>query len=61
MDERLPTERVFLVRLSGAAEPSNSNFCGRVEHVRTGRVMKFASMHEVEEFIGEMLEGVKEK
>ena len=55
MSERLPTERVFLIRLSSSAEPSTGNYCGRIEHVPTGRVMRFTTLVEIEQFITEML------
>ena len=55
MNERLPTDRVFLIRLSTNVEPPTDEYCGRIEHVQTGRVMPFSSMAETEKFIAEML------
>ena len=57
MCERLPTERVFLIRLSSSAESSTGIYCGRIEHVRTGRVTRFSSLAEIEQFITEILAG----
>ena len=56
MSDRLPTERVFLIRLSSSAEPSNGNVAGRIEHVPTGRVAKVSSAADIEQFMSEMLE-----
>jgi hypothetical protein len=61
MSERLPTDRVFLIRLSGNAEPSEGIYRGRTEHVQTGRVARFSSLAELEQFIAEMLAGVAGK
>ena len=59
MSERLPTERVFLVRFSSSAGPSTGNYRGRVEHVQTGRVIRFSSMDEIAKFTQEMLAEVE--
>jgi len=59
LSERLPTERVFLIRLSSSAESSTGNYCGRIEHVQTGRVARFSSLGETEKFIIEMLAEVE--
>ena len=61
MSERLPTDRVFLIRLSSSAEPSTGNYCGRIEHVQTGRVSRFSSLGESDKFITETLAEVEEK
>ena len=55
MSERLPTERVFLIRLSSSAEPSTGIYHGRIEHVPTGRIARFASLDEVEQFLSDIL------
>ena len=59
MCERLPTERIFLIRLSSNAEPASGTYCGRVEHVPTGRVMRFSTLSEIEQFMSDMLKGVE--
>jgi len=59
MCERLPTERVFVIRLSSRTEPSTGNYGGRIEHVQTGRVTRFSSLGELEKFITEMLAEVE--
>jgi hypothetical protein len=55
MDESLPSNRVFLIRLSSGAEPSAGNYRGRIEHIRSGRVERFASLSKLEAFISEIL------
>ena len=55
MIERLPTDRVFLIRLSSSVEPPTDDYCGRIEHVQTGRVTRFSTIGEIEKFIAEML------
>jgi hypothetical protein len=61
MSECLPTDRVFLIRLSSSAEPTTDDYCGRIEHVQTGRVTRFSSIGETEKFIAEMLELIEGK
>jgi hypothetical protein len=61
MHDRLPTERVFLIRLSCSADPSTDDYCGRIEHVQTGRVTRFSSLRETEKFIAEMLAEIEGK
>jgi hypothetical protein len=55
MDESLPSNRVFLIRLSSGAGPSAGNQRGRIEHIRSGRTKRFSSLDKVEEFISEVL------
>ena len=55
MRELLPTDRVFLIRLSGHAEPSVGIHRGRIEHIRSGRVARFLSFEDVGQFITEVL------
>jgi hypothetical protein len=55
MDESLPSNRVFLIRLSSGAGPSGGNQRGRIEHIRSGRTKRFSSLDKVEEFISEVL------
>ena len=61
MCERLPTNRVFLIRLSSDAEPNEASYCGRIEHVQSGRVTRFTKLDEVETFFNEMLEGARDE
>ena len=56
MTERLPSNRVFLIRLSKGSEPAAGAHRGRIEHIRSGIVSKFSSLKNVEEFISEVLE-----
>jgi len=60
MSELLPTNRVFLIRLSGSAEPDAGIHRGRIEHIRSGRTAPFSSFENVEQFISEVLSGEKE-
>jgi len=55
MDESLPSNRVFLIRLSSVAEPTAGIHRGRIEHIRSGRIKRFSSLDKVEEFISEVL------
>jgi len=55
MSELLPTDRVFLIRLSGNAKPSAGINRGRIEHIRSGRTAPFSSFENVEQFISEVL------
>ena len=60
MSELLPTNRVFLIRLSGSAEPDAGIHRGRIEHIRSGRTAPFSSFENMEQFISEVLYGEKE-
>jgi len=60
MSELLPTNRVFLIRLSGSAEPDAGIHRGRIEHIRSGRTAPFSSFENMEQFISEVLSGEKE-
>jgi hypothetical protein len=55
MDELLPSNRVFLIRLSSDAEPSAGNHRGRIEHIRSGRIERFSSLEKIEEFMSAIL------
>jgi hypothetical protein len=52
--QRFPPERAFVVQLS-AAERDRKPTHGRVEHVVTGRSMRFESLEALAEFFGEVL------
>jgi len=60
MSELLPTNRVFLIRLSGDAEPAAGIQRGRIEHIRSGRFAQFSSFDKAEQFISEVLSEEKE-
>ena len=60
MSELLPTDRVFLIRLSGNAKPSAGINRGRIEHIRSGRTAPFSSFENVEQFISKVLAEEKE-
>jgi hypothetical protein len=55
MNESLPSNRVFLIRLSSGAGPSAGNHRGRIEHIRSGRTKRVSSLNKVEESISEVL------
>jgi hypothetical protein len=48
---RLPAERAFVVMLSADCRPEADELRGRVEHVRTGRAARFASLAELLAFL----------
>lgn len=48
---RLPAERAFVVMLSADCRPEEDELRGRVEHVRTGRATRFASLAELLAFL----------
>jgi hypothetical protein len=52
--QRFPPERAFVVQLS-AAEHDRKPTRGRVEHVVSGRCLRFESLDALAEFFGEVL------
>lgn len=48
---RLPTNRTFLIRLSGDEEAGVDPLCGKVEHVQSGRSAPFTSLEELRAFV----------
>ena len=57
MNPSLPSDRAFVVWLNDEADPSIRHLCGRVEHVRSGRRGRFASLEELNEFVALVLVG----
>ena len=55
MTERLPSDRTFLLRLSGGVEPSEDVNRGRIEHIQSGKVARFSSFEKVRQFMFEVL------
>ena len=55
MTERLPSDRTFLLRLSGGVEPSEDVNRGRIEHIQSGKVARFSSFENVRQFMFEVL------
>ena len=51
---RLPAERAFVVMLSADCRPTDAELRGRVEHVRSGRAVHFASLAELLAFLAEL-------
>ena len=52
----LPSHRAFLVHLSSDADPARDFFCGRVEHVKSGRRARFNGAEELHFFLTQVLE-----
>jgi len=50
-DVPLPPDRAFVVQLRAHREPSGELFVGRVEHIASGDVERFASAAELLAFI----------
>lgn len=55
-DVVLPPERAFLLQLTSRSGPSNDGFSGRLEHLSSGRRVRFASWEAFRAAIGELLE-----
>jgi hypothetical protein len=51
----------FVIRFSPNTNPKLERFCGRVEHVASGEILRFTSYEELLEFMTRILEGVREK
>ena len=54
-EEHLPSRRNFLLRLSSAAVPQAGIYRGRIEHIPTGRTVRFDSLQKLEDFVREVL------
>ena len=54
-EEHLPSCRNFLLRLSDAALPREGVYRGRIEHIPSGRSVRFDSLHKLDEFVQEVL------
>lgn len=55
MSRALPRDRAFLVQYSRDADPQAGRFCGRIEHVESGRSQRFGSHREFEKFLTALL------
>ena len=53
----LPGARAFVVLLQTDCDPSRDDFRGRVEHVRSGRSARFASLAELVAFLARVTAG----
>ena len=51
----LPNQRVFVIQLTADADPGHGFLVGRVEHVPSGRRVRFASGEEMNEFLALVL------
>jgi hypothetical protein len=54
-EEHLPSRRTFLLRFSSAAQPQLGICRGRIEHVPTGRTVRFSSQENIDDFVQEIL------
>jgi hypothetical protein len=53
--ESLPSCRTFLLRFSSTAQPQVGICRGRIEHIPTGRTVRFSSQENIDDFVQEML------
>ena len=51
----LPSRRTFLLRLSSTAAPQAGIYCGRIEHIPTGRTARFDSLRKLDDFVQDIL------
>lgn len=51
----LSTGRAFVLHLGAAADPRRGHLEGRIEHVATGRIPRFAALDELLTFLGDAL------
>lgn len=51
----LSIQRSFVVQLSDKADPEHSRFCGRIEHVTSGKAARFRSLEEMALFLAERI------
>ena len=54
-EEHLPSRQTFLLRFSDATRPESGVYHGRVEHLGTGKTVRFTSFPEIIEFAGEVM------
>ena len=53
--ESLPSGRAFLIRFGAGADPAHGVHRGRIEHVNSGRTMRFDSLEGITLFISEVI------
>jgi len=53
----LPAEGAFVLQLESGTSVAGGRLSGRVEHVVSGRVARFRSLHELLGFVARALEG----
>jgi len=51
----LPSERGFLLQLTSASRPPAGEFAGRLEHLSSGRRVRFSTWAEFEMAVAELL------
>ena len=52
---RLPTQRAFVVQFYDDADISHGTFCGRIEHVTSGKTLRFHSWQELQTFMTQLM------
>lgn len=52
---RLPAQRAFVVQFYDDADVTHGAFCGRVEHVTSGRILRFHNWQELQTFIAQLM------
>ncbi|MEP1469514.1 MAG: hypothetical protein ABJK20_00810 [Halieaceae bacterium] len=55
-EEHLPSRQTFLLRFSDATRPEAGIYHGRVEHLGTGKMVRFTTFPEIMEFAGKLIE-----
>jgi hypothetical protein len=50
-----PHVRVFVIQFSSDADPAHGRLVGRLEHVESGRSLRFTSAKEMNEFFARVL------
>lgn len=51
----LPPERAFVVQFTGDTTFAETEVVGRVEHIQSGRTLRFTSLAELVSFLAELL------
>ncbi len=54
-DPSLPADQAFVVRFRGGADPTSGDVSGKIEHVRSGRGIRFGSYGDMLDFIRRIL------
>ena len=55
-DAVLPPERAFLLQLTSRSGPSSDGFAGRLEHLSSGKRVRFATWKAFRAAVGELLQ-----
>jgi len=52
---RLPTQRAFVVQFYDDADVTHGAFCGRIEHVTSGKTLRFRNWQELQAFMMQLM------